>query len=43
MIKADALDHFVLNVRDVETSARWYERVLGMAPEEFAPAHPNSG
>jgi catechol 2,3-dioxygenase-like lactoylglutathione lyase family enzyme len=38
MVKVDALDHFVLNVRDVETSARWYERVLGMTREEFEPA-----
>jgi catechol 2,3-dioxygenase-like lactoylglutathione lyase family enzyme len=38
MVKVDALDHFVLNVRDVDTSARWYERVLGMVREEFVPA-----
>jgi catechol 2,3-dioxygenase-like lactoylglutathione lyase family enzyme len=38
MVKVTALDHFVLNVRDVETSARWYERVLGMTREEFQPA-----
>ncbi len=38
MIKVDSLDHLVLNVRDVETSARWYERVLGMVREEFVPA-----
>src|SRR5258706_7048351 len=38
MLKVTALDHFVLNVRDVEVSARWYERVLGMVREEFAPA-----
>jgi catechol 2,3-dioxygenase-like lactoylglutathione lyase family enzyme len=37
MVKVDALDHLVLNVRDVETSARWYERVLGMVREEFVP------
>jgi len=37
MVKVNALDHFVLNVRDVETSARWYERVLGMVREEFEP------
>jgi catechol 2,3-dioxygenase-like lactoylglutathione lyase family enzyme len=35
MIEVDALDHFVLNVRDVDTSARWYERVLGMTRETF--------
>lgn len=38
MVKVTALDHFVLNVRDVESSARWYERVLGMTREEFEPA-----
>ena len=37
MIKVDTLDHFVLNVRDVETTARWYERVLGMTREKFEP------
>jgi catechol 2,3-dioxygenase-like lactoylglutathione lyase family enzyme len=35
MVTVTALDHFVINVRDVETSARWYERVLGMTREEF--------
>ena len=35
MVTVTALDHFVINVRDVETSARWYVRVLGMAREEF--------
>lgn len=38
MVKVTALDHFVLNVRDVEATARWYERVLGMLREEFTPA-----
>jgi catechol 2,3-dioxygenase-like lactoylglutathione lyase family enzyme len=38
MVKVTALDHFVLNVRDVETSVRWYEHVLGMTREEFQPA-----
>jgi catechol 2,3-dioxygenase-like lactoylglutathione lyase family enzyme len=31
----DRLDHLVLNVRDVEISAAWYQRVLGMEREEF--------
>jgi catechol 2,3-dioxygenase-like lactoylglutathione lyase family enzyme len=35
MVTVTALDHFVINVRDVETSARWYVRVLGMTREEF--------
>jgi catechol 2,3-dioxygenase-like lactoylglutathione lyase family enzyme len=29
-VTVDAFDHIVLNVRDVEASAAWYERVLGM-------------
>ena len=33
----DRLDHVVLNVRDVETAASWYQRVLGMEREEFGP------
>jgi catechol 2,3-dioxygenase-like lactoylglutathione lyase family enzyme len=42
MVKVTALDHLVLNVRDVDTTARWYERVLGMAREDFvaAPGRP---
>jgi catechol 2,3-dioxygenase-like lactoylglutathione lyase family enzyme len=31
----DRLDHIVLHVRDVEISASWYQRVLGMEREEF--------
>jgi catechol 2,3-dioxygenase-like lactoylglutathione lyase family enzyme len=33
----DALDHLVLNVRDVELAAAWYHRVLGMTREDFEP------
>jgi catechol 2,3-dioxygenase-like lactoylglutathione lyase family enzyme len=33
----DRLDHFVLNVTDVDIAAAWYERVLGMEREEFGP------
>lgn len=33
-----ALDHLVLNVGDVEVSAGWYERVLGVTREDAAPA-----
>jgi catechol 2,3-dioxygenase-like lactoylglutathione lyase family enzyme len=29
-VTVDAFDHIVINVKDVETSAAWYERVLGM-------------
>ena len=34
----ESLDHLVLNVRDVEVSAGWYQRVLGMHREDFTPA-----
>ncbi len=33
-----ALDHIVLNVGDVETSARWYGRVLGVTRQDSEPA-----
>lgn len=33
----DRLDHLVLNCRDVETTASWYQRVLGMEREAFGP------
>src|SRR5271156_4642085 len=32
-----ALDHLVVNVSDVEVSAAWYARVLGMARVDPAP------
>jgi catechol 2,3-dioxygenase-like lactoylglutathione lyase family enzyme len=31
----DRLDHIVLNVRDVERTTNWYQRVLGMSHEEY--------
>ena len=31
----DRLDHRVITCKDVETSAGWYQRVLGMEREEF--------
>ena len=31
----DRLDHLVINCRDVEITAAWYQRVLGMEREEF--------
>jgi catechol 2,3-dioxygenase-like lactoylglutathione lyase family enzyme len=31
----DRLDHLVINCRDVETMANWYQRVLGMEREDF--------
>ena len=33
----DRIDHVVLNVRDVERTAAWYEGVLGMRRETFGP------
>ena len=33
----DALDHLVVNVRDVDIAAAWYARVLGMTREDFDP------
>ena len=33
----DRIDHVVLNVASVEISAAWYQRVLGMRREDFAP------
>ncbi len=35
MISVQALDHIVLNVRDVEASAVWYQQVLGMRREDY--------
>ena len=34
----DRIDHLVMNVKDVEITAAWYQRVLGMEREEFGPA-----
>ena len=31
----DRLDHLVINCKDIEISASWYQRVLGMEREEF--------
>jgi len=33
----DRLDHLVMTCRDVDISAAWYQRVLGMEREEFGP------
>jgi catechol 2,3-dioxygenase-like lactoylglutathione lyase family enzyme len=32
-----SVDHLVINVEDVDISAAWYQRVLGMTREEFNP------
>lgn len=34
----ERIDHIVLNCRDVEATAAWYERVLGMRRATFGPA-----
>ncbi len=36
-VAVDSIDHLVLNVADVEVSAAWYQRVLGMQREDFSP------
>ena len=38
-LAVEALEHLVINVKDVEAAAAWYERVLGMKREvkERAP------
>jgi catechol 2,3-dioxygenase-like lactoylglutathione lyase family enzyme len=36
-LTVNALDHLVVNVRDVEATAAWYQRVLGMTREDFDP------
>ena len=33
----DRLDHLVVTCRDVDVSASWYQRVLGMEREAFGP------
>ena len=36
-VRVDAFDHIVINVRDVEAAAAWYQRVLGMTREDWQP------
>ncbi len=36
-ITVNAIDHLVLNVRDVARSADWYGNILGMSVETFDP------
>jgi catechol 2,3-dioxygenase-like lactoylglutathione lyase family enzyme len=33
----ECIDHVVLNCRDVDATATWYQRVLGMERVEFGP------
>ncbi|HVZ08715.1 VOC family protein [Rhodopila sp.] len=35
----DRIDHIVLNVKDVEIAAAWYQRVLGVEREDFGPGN----
>jgi catechol 2,3-dioxygenase-like lactoylglutathione lyase family enzyme len=35
----ERFDHIVLNCTDVEATASWYERVLGMRREVFGPSN----
>src|SRR5665213_2866114 len=37
-MRIERLDHLVINVRDVEASAAWYTRSLGLQRVDFAPA-----
>jgi catechol 2,3-dioxygenase-like lactoylglutathione lyase family enzyme len=37
-LSVQALDHLVVQVSDLEVSASWYERVLGMTREDVPPA-----
>ncbi|HTZ68733.1 MAG TPA: VOC family protein [Roseiarcus sp.] len=37
-LTVQALDHLVLQVSDLDASAKWYERVLGMTRHDVPPA-----
>jgi catechol 2,3-dioxygenase-like lactoylglutathione lyase family enzyme len=39
----DAIDHIVINVRDVDVAAAWYQHVLGMTREDWQPGPGKSG
>jgi catechol 2,3-dioxygenase-like lactoylglutathione lyase family enzyme len=36
-VKVNAIDHIVINVRDVSHSAQWYAKILGMEIKVFDP------
>jgi catechol 2,3-dioxygenase-like lactoylglutathione lyase family enzyme len=38
-VKVSALDHLVINVADVASSADWYRRILGMEVKVFDPGN----
>jgi catechol 2,3-dioxygenase-like lactoylglutathione lyase family enzyme len=42
-VVVDAIDHIVINVRDVDVAAAWYQRVLGMTREDWQPGPGRSG
>lgn len=37
-VTVERFDHIVLNCRDIEATASWYARVLGMRRETFGPS-----
>ncbi|MCV6978215.1 VOC family protein [Mycobacterium bourgelatii] len=39
VLAVERIDHVVLNCNDVEATAAWYQRVLGMTRETFGPSH----
>ena len=38
-VEVHALDHLVINVRDVERTAQWYRNILGMEIKVFDPGN----
>jgi catechol 2,3-dioxygenase-like lactoylglutathione lyase family enzyme len=42
-VVVEAIDHIVINVRDVDVAAAWYQRVLGMMREDWQPGPGKSG
>ena len=38
-LSIDRIDHVVLNCRNLDVTASWYQRVLGMVREEFGAEH----
>jgi catechol 2,3-dioxygenase-like lactoylglutathione lyase family enzyme len=38
VFEVDRFDHIVLNCNDIDATASWYERVLGMRRETFGPS-----
>ena len=42
-VVVEAIDHIVINVRDVDVAAAWYQRVLGMTREDWQPGPDKTG